>query len=57
MIIFSLLERRKPVAIDFAQRPSQRLGARTVGNALEAGDGGLAAVLNVLERQFAPPDI
>ncbi len=57
MIIFAVLERRKCVPVDFDQLAAQCLGGAAIGDALEAGDGGLAAVLDVLERQFSPADI
>ena len=57
VIIFALLKRRQVVAVDFDQLATQRLGGGAVGDALETGDGGLAAVLDVAERQFAPADV
>ena len=56
VIIFALFERRQAIAVDLDQLPAQRLGGGAVGDALEAGDGGLAAVLDDARASaLAPP--
>ena len=55
VIIFALFERRQRVAVDLDQLAAQGLGGGAVGDALEAGDGGLAAALTSLSASSRPP--
>ena len=57
VIIFALLERRQRGAVDLDQRAAQRLGGGAVGDALEAGDGALAAAVTLEQPPLAPADV
>ena len=57
VIIFALFERGQRGAVDLDQRAAQRLGGGPVGNALETGDGGLAAVADSKEAALEPAHI
>ena len=57
VIIFALLERRQRVAVDLDQLAAQRLGGGAVGDAVEAGDGGLAARPEVAELALLAADV
>ena len=57
VIIFAVFERGSAARSTSISCPRKGLGGGSVGNALEAGDGGLAAVAAPSKRCSAPPTI